>query len=230
MGVKTMIEDLKGQETWRLFRIMSEFVEGFDELSDIKCAVSIFGSARLHRNSRYYKKTVAISRLLAENGYNIITGGGPGIMEAANKGATEGGGMSIGLNITLPMEQRPNPYQNKSLQFKYFFARKVMFVKYAMGYICMPGGFGTLDELFEALTLIQTHKIYTFPLVLVGTEYWSGLMEWMRDIMCRKRTISKRDLDFITLTDDPEEVVAIINRHREWKERIVSKAGKGGQL
>ncbi|MFQ5587192.1 MAG: TIGR00730 family Rossman fold protein, partial [Thermodesulfobacteriota bacterium] len=165
-----------------------------------------------------------------DTGYNIMTGGGPGIMEAANTGATEGGGMSIGLNITLPMEQRPNPYQNKSLQFKYFFARKVMFVKYAMGYICMPGGFGTLDELFEALTLIQTHKIYTFPLVLVGTEYWSGLMEWMRDIMCRKRTISKRDLDFITLTDDPEEVVAIINRHREWKERIVSKAGKGGQL
>jgi uncharacterized protein (TIGR00730 family) len=214
-----MIEDLKGKETWRLFRIMSEFVEGFEELSHINCAVSIFGSARFHRNSRHYKKTVIIARLLAENGYSVITGGGPGVMEAANKGAAEGGGASIGLNITLPEEQKPNPYQNKSIQFKYFFARKVMFVKYAMGYVCMPGGFGTLDELFEALTLMQTHKIYTFPLVLCGTEYWSGLIEWMKDAMCKRKTVSKRDLDFITLTDDPEEIVEIMNRHRRWKEK-----------
>jgi hypothetical protein len=225
-----MIEDLKGQETWRLFRIMSEFVEGFDELSDIKYAVSMFGSARLHKNNKYYKKAVIISRLLAENGYNIITGGGPGIMEAANKGALEAGGLSIGLNITLPIEQKPNPYQNKSLQFKYFFARKVMFVKYAMGYVCMPGGFGTLDEFFEALTLIQTQKIYPFPLVLVGEEYWVGLIDWIKNVMLKKGVISKKDLDIIRLTDDPETVVTIINEHREWKEKIKIEAEKKKEL
>ena len=213
-----MIEDLKGRETWRLFRIISEFVEGFEELSHVKCAVSIFGSARLHEGSPYYEKTVKIANLLARNDYSIITGGGPGLMEAANRGASEGGGPSIGLNITLPEEQKPNSYQTKSIQFKYFFARKVMFVKYAMGYICLPGGFGTLDELFEALTLMQTHKIYSFPLILVGSEYWSGLVEWMMDVMCRQGTISKKDLDFITITDDPEEILAIINKHRKWKE------------
>ncbi|MCP3676148.1 MAG: TIGR00730 family Rossman fold protein, partial [Deltaproteobacteria bacterium] len=172
-----------------------------------------------HRNSRDYKKTAVIARLLAENGYSVITGGGPGLMEAANKGAAEGGGASIGLNITLPEEQKPNSFQNKSIQFKYFFARKVMFVKYAMGYVCMPGGFGTLDELFEALTLMQTHKIYTFPLILCGTEYWSGLIEWMKDVMCKRRTVSKKDFDFITLTDDPEEIVEIMNRHRRWRQK-----------
>lgn len=221
-----MVEDLKGKETWRLFRIMSEFVEGFDELSDIKYAVSIFGSARLRKNNKYYKKTVIVAKLLAENGYNIITGGGSGIMEAANKGAAEAGGISIGLNITLPREQKPNPYQNKSLQFKYFFARKVMFVKYSVGYICMPGGFGTLDEFFEALTLIQTHKIYPFPLVLFGEEYWSGLIDWIRKRVLKTGTISKKDLEIIRMTNDPETVVAIINEHRDWKEKMMVKAGK----
>ncbi len=212
-----MVEDFKGRETWRIFKIMSEFVEGFEELSGVDTAVSIFGSARFKRKSKYYRDTYRIAKLLAENGYSIITGGGPGVMEAANKGAYEGGGMSIGLNITLPMEQKANPYQNKALQFKYFFARKVMFVKYAMGYICMPGGFGTLDEFFEALTLIQTHKIYRFPLILFGKDYWHGLMDWMNNVMVREGTVSKSEMTIISLTDDVDEVLAIINAHREWK-------------
>ncbi|MEK6531697.1 MAG: TIGR00730 family Rossman fold protein [Deltaproteobacteria bacterium] len=219
-----MVEDLKGKETWRLFRIMSEFIEGFDELSGIGPAVSIFGSARLHKNNRYYKKCVEISAALSKNGYAIITGGGPGIMEAANKGASINGGMSVGLNITLPREQRPNKYQNKSLNFKYFFARKVMFVKYAIGYVCMPGGFGTMDEFFEALTLIQTHKIYPFPLILFGSEYWSKLFEFMKGPMLKHRTISPEDLSFIEITDDPQKVVDIINKYRDRKERLVAEA------
>jgi uncharacterized protein (TIGR00730 family) len=219
-----MVEDLKGKETWRLFRIMSEFIEGFDELSGIGPAVSIFGSARLHKNNRYYKRCVEIASLLSKNGYTVITGGGPGIMEAANKGASANGGHSIGLNITLPREQRPNKYQNKSLFFKYFFARKVMFVKYAIGYVCMPGGFGTLDEFFEALTLIQTHKIYPFPLILFGSEYWGELLSFMKGPMIKYRTISHDDLSLIDLTDDPHEVLSIINRHREKKLKLIKKA------
>ena len=224
-----MIEDLKGAETWRIFRIMSEFVEGFEELSDIGPAVTIFGSARFHRNHKYYKKAVEISGLLAKNGYTIITGGGPGIMEAANKGASVNTGVSVGLNIVLPKEQKPNPFQNKSLNFKYFFARKVMFVKYAMGYVCMPGGFGTLDEFFEALTLIQTHRIYPFPLILVGKEYWEGLMHWIKTTMLKEKTISKEDIDLMKLTDDPQEVLSVINAHRDWKIKMIKKSlGKKG--
>lgn len=218
-----VVEDLKGKETWRLFRIMSEFIEGFDELSDIGPAVSIFGSARLTKNSKYYKKTLEVANLLAKNGYSIITGGGPGIMEAANKGANTHGGLSIGLNITLPMEQKPNKYQNKALHFRYFFARKVMFVKYAIGYVCMPGGFGTLDEFFEALTLIQTHKIYPFPLILFGKEYWTPLIDYMRNTMLKFRTIDPEDLDLINLTDDPGEVLDIINRHKEKKVKYIKE-------
>ncbi len=230
-----MIEDLKGKETWRIFRIMSEFIEGFDELSDIGPAVSIFGSSRLTRNNKFYKKTVEVASLLAKNGYAVITGGGPGIMEAANKGAAMNGGVSIGLNITLPLEQKPNKYQNKSLHFRYFFARKVMFVKYAIGYICMPGGFGTLDEFFEALTLIQTHKIYRFPLILFGTEYWAPIVKFMETTMLRYGTISKEDIELIDITDEPSEAVDIINRYMEWKERIkkgqrsgVARSSDGG--
>jgi len=219
-----MIEDLKGLETWRIFRIMSEFVEGFEELSDIGPAVTIFGSARFHRNHKYYKKALEISCLLAENGYTIITGGGPGIMAAANKGASLNKVISVGLNIVLPKEQKPNPFQNKSLNFKYFFARKVMFVKYAMGYVCLPGGFGTLDEFFEALTLIQTHKIYPFPLILVGKEYWHGLMHWIKTTMLKEKTISKEDIDLIKLTDDPKEVLSVINAHRDWKIKMIKKS------
>ncbi len=219
-----MIEDLKGAETWRIFRIMSEFVEGFEELSNIGPAVTIFGSARFHKNHKYYKKAVEISSLLAKNGYTIITGGGPGIMEAANKGASMNTGVSVGLNIVLPKEQKPNPFQNKSLNFKYFFARKVMFVKYAMGYVCMPGGFGTLDEFFEALTLIQTHRIYPFPLILVGKEYWDGLIHWIKATMLKEKTISKEDIDLIKLTDDPKEVLSVINAHRDWKINMIKKS------
>ena len=222
-----MVEDLKGQETWRIFKIMSEFIEGFEELSTIGPAVSIFGSARFHRNHRYYKKTLEISTLLAKDGYTIITGGGPGVMEAANKGAINNAGISVGLNILLPQEQKPNPFQNKSLTFKYFFARKVMFIKYAMGYVCMPGGFGTLDEFFEALTLVQTHKIYPLPLILVGKDYWSDLLKWMKTTMLiKEKTISKVDLDLVKITDDPKEVLAIINKHRDWKIKIIKSAIK----
>jgi hypothetical protein len=221
-----MIEDLYGSETWRMFRIMSEFVEGFDELARIGPAVSIFGSARLKKSNKYYKDTVKVSRLLAREGYTIITGGGPGIMEAANKGAAEEKGVSIGLNINLPMEQEPNEYQNKSLYFRYFFARKVMFVKYAIGYVCMPGGFGTMDEFFEALTLMQTHKIYRFPIILFGTGFWNPVLDFMKNVMLKQKTISKKDLDFIDLTDDPKEVVKIVNRHMEWKREMIKEAGK----
>lgn len=228
MGVTDdMVEDLKGKETWRLFRIMSEFIEGFDELSDIGPAVSIFGSARLNKNTPYYQKTVEVSNLLSRNGYAIITGGGPGIMEAANRGAKQNGGASVGLNITLPKEQKPNRFQTKSLHFRYFFARKVMFVKYAIGYVCMPGGFGTMDEFFEALTLIQTHKIYPFPLILFGKEYWSPLMEFMKNNMIKHKTITRDDLAFIDMTDDPEEVLTIINRHMDRKMKLIKGAGKG---
>jgi uncharacterized protein (TIGR00730 family) len=221
-----MVEDFKGKETWRLFRILSEFIEGFDELSDVAPAVSIFGSARLTKTNKYYKKTVEISSELSRCGFAVITGGGPGIMEAANRGASKNNGLSIGLNITLPLEQRPNRYQNRSLNFRYFFARKVMFVKYAIGYVCMPGGFGTLDEFFEALTLIQTHKIYPFPLVLFGSGYWKPLMDFMSTTMLKYKTISPEDLDLISLTDDPAEVVDIMCRHRDEKNRIVEEAMK----
>jgi uncharacterized protein (TIGR00730 family) len=220
------INDFRGKETWRIFRILSEFIEGFEELSNIGPAVTIFGSARFHRNHRFYKKAVEVARLLSENGYTIITGGGSGIMEAANKGGASKGGISLGLNITLPKEQKPNKYQNRSLNFRYFFARKVMFVKYATGYVCMPGGFGTLDEFFEALTLIQTHKIYPLPLVLFGKEYWSPIMDFMKNTMVKYGTISKGELKIIKQTDDPEEVVTIMNWHRDWKEQMIKKAKK----
>lgn len=222
------IDDFRGKETWRIFRIMSEFIEGFDELSDIGPAVTIFGSARFHPNHKYYKSAVEVARLLSKSGYAIITGGGSGIMEAANKGAKRvKGGRSVGLNITLPKEQKPNKFQTLSLNFRYFFARKVMFVKYATGYVCMPGGFGTLDEFFEALTLIQTNKIYPLPLVLFGTEYWAPIMDFMNTKMLEYKTISPEDLKIIKQTDDPEEVVDIMNKHREWKEKMIKKAGEG---
>src|SRR3989304_8143672 len=189
-------------------------------------AVSIFGSSRIKKNDALYKTTTEVAGLLAKNGYTIITGGGGGIMEAANKGAKANGGVSVGLNITLPQEQRPNRYQSKSLHFRYFFARKVMFVKYAMGYVCMPGGFGTLDEFFEALTLIQTHKIYPLPLILVGKEYWGGLIHWMKSTMLKEKTISPEDLRLVRITDSPKEVVSIINAHRDWKLKVIKAAMK----
>jgi len=219
-----MIEDLKGDESWRMFRIISEFTEGFDELSDIGFAVTIFGSARTPPDDIYYQKAELIAKRLAEEEFAIISGGGPGIMEAANKGAAEQEACSVGLNIELPFEQQPNTYQNLSLDFRYFFARKVMFVKHSMGYVIMPGGFGTMDEFFESLTLMQTNKIYPMPLVLYGVEFWQGLIDWMRDKLISQGTISEKDFDFITLTDDVEEVVTIMTRQRRWKHEQIHQA------
>lgn len=210
-----MVEDLRGNETWRIFRIMSEFVEGFEALSDVKRAVSIFGSARMSRNNHYYKSVMKISELLSKKGFPIITGGGPGVMEAGNRGAKKGKGISIGLNIELPQEQCPNKYQDKRLDFRYFFVRKVMFVKYSVGYVITPGGFGTLDEFFEALTLMQTCKIRHFPVVMFGKDYWEGLIKWMKERPVTEGAIDRKDLDLFHLTDDPEEVVKIIEERYE---------------
>jgi uncharacterized protein (TIGR00730 family) len=207
-----LVDALTVQESWRIFRIMAEFVDAIETLSGINHAVSIFGSARVKPGDPYYEKTVVLSRQLAQEGFSVITGGGPGIMEAANKGAAEGGGKSVGMNIRLPFEQKPNPYANVHIDYKYFFIRKVMFVKYAMAYVILPGGFGTLDELFEALTLIQTKRIRSFPVILMGSEYWKGLIDWMKETMMRELMIGKDDLDYFQVIDDPEEVVRHIKK------------------
>ena len=196
-----------GKESWRVFRIMGEFVEGFDELSTLGQCVSVFGSARLTRADPVYDRCVETVRLLAEAGYGIITGGGPGIMEAANRGAKEVGTPSVGCNIELPFEQEVNDFTDISIDFRYFFVRKTMFVKYAQAFVIFPGGFGTLDELFEALTLIQTRKVRNFPVILFDTKYWEGLMGWIEGTLLREGKISKEDLDLMYLTDSPEEVV-----------------------
>ena len=214
-----IIDDVKGDQSWRIFRIISEFTEGFDRLSRLCDAISIFGSARLKPDHPYYKITVELAELLGQHDFAIITGGGPGIMEAANKGAYQQKQPSIGLNIELPMEQTPNPYLNLSLDFRYFFVRKVMLIRYSMGYVCMPGGFGTLDEFFESLTLMQTHKIYPIPLILFGSEFWQGLVDWIKTTLLEYQTISEKDLDLITITDDPQEVLRIMTEHREWKKQ-----------
>src|SRR5512143_48393 len=199
------------QDTWRLFRILAEFVEGFESLADCVPAVSIFGSARVKPGDPDYEIAETIARQLAREGFAIITGGGPGVMEAANKGAAAAGGKSIGLNIELPMEQSPNPFSNIHVSFRYFFVRKVMFVKYASGFVILPGGFGTLDELFEAITLIQTEKIRPFPVVLVGRDYWSGLMTWISGVMIQDQKISEKDLAILKVVDTAEEAVTVIN-------------------
>lgn len=221
-----MIEDLKvkGDESWRMFRIISEFTEGFDRLSNLGYAVSIFGSARLKPDSPYYQQTVEIAQRLAKENFSIITGGGPGVMEAANKGAYESKAQSVGLNIRLSHEQSPNPYQNVKLDYRYFFVRKVMFVKHSMGYVCMPGGFGTMDEFFEALTLMQTAKIYPMPMILFGVEYWQGLIDWMKKTMIPAGTVSVSDFDYITLTDDIDELVTTMVKHRQWKDEMRQKS------
>ena len=208
-----VIDALSINESWRVFRIMAEFVEGIETLSDVNNAVTIFGSARVKPDDIYYQKTENLTRLLVQNGFSIITGGGGGIMEAANKGASEAGGKSVGMNIQLPFEQKPNPYANIHLHYKYFFIRKVMFVKYAVAYVILPGGFGTMDELFEALTLIQTKKIKSFPLILMGSEYWRGLLDWLKKNMLLEGKISPVDLDLIQVVDEPEEVVKLIKKY-----------------
>jgi len=200
-------------DSWRLFKIMSEFVDGFDTLSTIKRpAVSIFGSARTKPEDPYYKLADKIAGELAELGYAIITGGGPGIMAAANKGAAVAEGLSIGLNINLPFEQEPNPFTNLPLEFKYFFVRKVMFLKYSMAFICMPGGFGTLDELFESMTLIQTKRVKGFPVILVGSDFWTGLLDWMKEKMLSIGNIDQDDFLIFQVMDDPKEIVSYIRR------------------
>jgi len=210
------MQEFASGETWRVFRIMSEFVEGFESLKDLGPAISIFGSARTGKDEESYKTTLKVAEMLARQGFAIISGGGPGIMEAANRGARMGKGVSVGLNIQLPTEQKQNRYQDKSLTFRHFFARKVMFVKYASGYIIMPGGFGTLDEFFESLTLIQTAKIRRFPVVLMGRKYWEGLIRWMKQTLVEEEAISAADMKLFYLTDRPEDAVEyIINFHRE---------------
>ncbi len=202
-----VIDDFTAKDTWRIFRIMAEFVEGFEMLSKIPPAVAVFGSARVLPGSDAYDKAEAVAALLGKNGYSVITGGGPGVMEAANKGSAEAGAVSVGLNIELPLEQKPNIYANKLLSFRYFFVRKVMFVKYSIAFVILPGGFGTLDELFEAITLIQTQKIKPFPVILVGKQYWKGLLDWVGDTLLREKMIAVEDLDIIRTVDTPEEVL-----------------------
>jgi len=207
-----LINEMSVTESWRLFHIMAEFVEGFEALADCPPSVSIFGSTRVKPEDEVYQKAEHIARLLAENGFGVITGGGPGVMEAANKGALEAGGKSIGLNIQLPSEQKPNPYANVSLSFRYFFVRKVMFVKYAVAFIILPGGFGTMDELFESVTLVQTHKIKPFPVFLVGSDYWRGLLNWLKGVALKEGKIFPQDLNILQVIDDPDDIVQTIKR------------------
>ena len=206
--------DIKSHDSWEIFKIMGEFVEGFERLSRIGPCVSIFGSARTNSNNQYYKIAEELAFQLTKNKFGVITGGGPGIMEAGNKGASRGGGKSVGLNIVLPFEQMPNSYidNDKIINFDYFFVRKVMFIKYAQGFIVLPGGFGTLDEMFEALTLIQTQKSGKFPVILIGKAFWSGLINWIRDVLLKEENnISPEDMELIKIVDTPNEAVQLIN-------------------
>ena len=207
-----VINEITVKDSWRMFHIIAEFVEGFEALADSYPSVSFFGSSRVTSNDEVYKKAEHVAQLLAENGFGVITGGGPGVMEAANKGALEAGGKSVGVNIELPFEQKPNPYTNIRLSFRYFFVRKVMFVKYAVAFIILPGGFGTMDELFESITLIQTKKIKPFPVFLVGSDYWKGLLAWIKGVVLKGENISPEDLNIIQVIDDPEEIVRTIKK------------------
>jgi uncharacterized protein (TIGR00730 family) len=214
------MEDFAKSDTWRVFRIMAELVEGFEAMNNIGPGVAIFGSARLEPESLYYNKCLKIAENLARDGFAVISGGGGGIMEAANKGAQSANGTSVGLNIELPKEQTPNSFQDIRLEFRYFFVRKLMFVKYAVAYVIFPGGFGTVDELFEALTLIQTKKIRGFPVVLVGREYWQGLIDWLKTSALPQGNINAEDIDLMHIVDEPEEVCTIINKR--YKDRLKS--------
>jgi uncharacterized protein (TIGR00730 family) len=213
-------DEFTNTDTWRVFRIMGEFVEGFDDLATVTRGVAIFGSARTPPDNPYYAAAQETAGLLARGGFSVITGGGPGIMEAANRGAFESSGVSIGCNIELPFEQSPNPYQTRSLKFKYFFVRKTMFVKYSNAFVIFPGGFGTLDELFEALTLIQTHKIKNFPVILFGSEFWGGMLRWVEDVILKSNYIAAEDRGLLHLTDSPSEVVDIVHRSQDALSRV----------
>ncbi len=211
-------------DPWRVLRIMGEFVEGFDTLADVRNAVTIFGSARTPADDTYYEKAIETARLLAREGFAIITGGGPGIMEAANRGAQEGNGLSIGCNIELPFEQGINPYVERAINFRYFFVRKTMFVKYSTAFVVFPGGYGTMDELFEALTLVQTGKVKQFPVVLFGKAYWAGLVEWMGERVAGEGKIDTTDLDLFHVTDVPEETVRWIVKARQRRTQSLATA------
>jgi uncharacterized protein (TIGR00730 family) len=225
------MNEYHAKDTWIVFRIMAEFVEGFETLARFFPAVSIFGGSRVPRSSPLYVEAEELAYQLAQRGFNVITGGGPGAMEAANRGARRGGAHSVGLNIKLPHEQTPNGYAETVIHFDYFFARKVMFVKYACAFVGLPGGYGTLDEMFECLTLKQTQKMKNFPVVLFGTEYWGGLVDWLRKRVLREGLISKRDLRLFTVTDSPEEVCRIVEQ--SWKRRqreILATDGAPAQI
>lgn len=212
MEKQFLLDEFKIEESWRLFKIMGEFVDGVEALHDVGPAVSIFGSARVKPADPVYQKTETIAALFARRHFAVITGGGGGVMEAANKGAAEAGGISIGLNIRLPLEQQPNPFANVKMEFRYFFIRKVMFVKYASAYVIMPGGFGTLDELFEAVTLIQTRRIKPLPVILVGSDYWAGLIDWIRAHLLANRRISEQDAQIFQILDEPEKIVEAVQK------------------
>ena len=214
------MEDLAKSDTWRVFRIMAELVEGFEALNSVGPAVTIFGSARLQPGSPYYDRCVKVAERLARDGFTIISGGGPGIMEAANRGARQGNGTSVGLNINLPMEQHANSFQDIRVEFRYFFVRKLMFGKYAVGYVIFPGGFGTMDELYEALTLIQTKKIRSFPVILVGKDYWEGLVDWMRKTVLAMGNIDPQDLELFHIVEEADEVCEIIAKR--YKDRTAA--------
>lgn len=213
MEKQYLIDELSREESWRIFRIMAEFVDSIEDLSRVQNGVTIFGSARVKPGDPYYQMAEKLGKLLVQNGFSVITGGGPGIMEAANKGAAEAGGRSVGMNIKLPFEQKPNPYANLQIDYKYFFIRKVMFVKYAVAYIILPGGYGTMDEFFEALTLIQTKRVKSFPIIVMGREYWQGLLDWLKSTMLRKNMIQPFDIEMIQIIDEPEEVVKHIQKY-----------------
>jgi uncharacterized protein (TIGR00730 family) len=213
MEKQYIVDELSKEESWRIFRIMAEFVESIEILSNVHNAVTIFGSARVKPGDKYYQMAEKLGQLLAQNGFAVITGGGPGIMEAGNKGAAEAGGQAVGMNIKLPFEQKPNPYANIQIDYKYFFIRKVMFVKYAVAYVIMPGGYGTMDEFFEALTLIQTKRMKSFPIILMGKEYWQGLLDWLKNSMLQNDMILPFDLEMIQIIDEPEEVVKHIKKY-----------------
>jgi len=212
MEKQYVIDEMTLQDSWRLFHILAEFVEGFEKLSDVKRAVTVFGSARAKEGDELYSRAYNLALTLGKADFNLITGGGPGVMEAVNKGALEAGVKSVGINIELPFEQKPNPYINVPLSFKYFFVRKVMFLKYAIAYIVLPGGFGTFDEMFEAITLIQTRKMKPFPVILVGTDFWNDVISFFRKHMLERNMVSKEDLGIVQCMDDPEEIVNYIRR------------------
>jgi len=221
---KRDVDSLKKEDPWRVFRIMAEFVDGFQELSEVGPAVSFFGSARTKAANRRYKQAEKTAALLAKEGYAVITGAGPGMMEAGNKGAAKAGGNSIGLNIDLPFEQKPNPYVRQLIDFHYFFCRKVMFVKYAKAFVIFPGGYGTLDEFFESITLIQTERIGKFPVILYDSKFWGGLVDWLKQSVLKEKNIDPEDLDIFKVVDTPEDVVKVINKFYNNKKNNAKKS------